>query len=91
VRAQLWLDTTATYSVTEEKCADAMTHLLSLFFKPAFKIGHQPTVLDATACVGGNTFSLQKLFKTIACEMDSVRFTMLKTNMRVLGANAHLK
>ncbi len=33
VRARLWLDKEASYSVTEEKCADAMTDMLALFFR----------------------------------------------------------
>ena len=117
VRAQLWLDKEASYSVTEERCANAMTQLLQLFIvddsvtqikAPASGGGssdrdgdaktgggnggnqgpqrRRPRVLDATACVGGNSFSLQASFDTIACEFDAVRFRMLEHNLRVLGA-----
>lgn len=85
VRAKLWIDKEASYSVTEERCANAMTEMLQLFFVRDDSAS-QPRVLDATACVGGNSFSLQKKFSTIACEFDPIRFKMLQSNLEVLGA-----
>ena len=95
VRAQLWIDKEAVYSVTEERCANSMTDMLNLFFEVpgtapasggAVSTTKRPRILDATSCVGGNSFSLQKKFDLIACEFDPIRYKMLQHNMRVLGA-----
>lgn len=88
VRKHLWLDKEATYSMTEEGLANTMTRLLQNFYvKSGNNVEVQPPrILDATACVGGNAFSLTQHFTTVACEFDPVRFEMLKQNLKTLGA-----
>jgi len=60
VRAQLWIDKEAVYSVTEERCANSMTDMLNLFFEVpgtapasggAVSTTKRPRILDATSCV----------------------------------------
>ncbi|EGD73457.1 hypothetical protein PTSG_05160 [Salpingoeca rosetta] len=81
-RKQLALDTEAYYSTTDAPSADAMTELLSCFVQDKAS-----PVLDATACLGGNTFSLQRRFKnTYALELEEERIPLLEHNLRVLGA-----
>eukprot|EP00045_Choanoeca_perplexa_P001861 m.22096 g.22096 ORF g.22096 m.22096 type:complete len:339 (-) comp11201_c0_seq1:67-1083(-) len=78
--ADLFLDDESKYSVSEEAGANAMTDLLR---------AHVPagaTIMDATACIGGNTFSAQKHFPTVAVEIDPLRNRILRSNMAVLGA-----
>jgi len=44
------------------------------------------SIIDATACVGGNTMSFAKQFQTVhAVELDSTRHYYLKYNMTLLG------
>ncbi|EGD72633.1 hypothetical protein PTSG_04368 [Salpingoeca rosetta] len=80
IRRNLVLDNEALYSVSESGSADAMTWVLRCF------VGEDEPVLDGTACVGGNTYSLQKVFPhTYATEIDADRFVMLQHNLHVLG------
>lgn len=80
LRGQLLLDNVALYSVTDERTADAISRRL-LKFVPATS-----EVTNATACVGGNTWSFAKHFRGVhAIERDPVRFKYLVHNMNVLG------
>jgi 16S rRNA G966 N2-methylase RsmD len=82
IRVQLKLDSEALYSVTDQLTADKITQELSRFV-PANAI-----ITDATACIGGNTFSLSRAFKHInAVELDGTRFQYLKHNMKLLGVD----
>lgn len=83
-RQKLWCDNEAVYSVTREIFADQMTTFLSLFVAdPA-----TATVLDGTACVGGNSFSLAKTFeRVISNELDGTRCDMLRENLKTLSIN----
>ena len=80
-RAKLLLDDVALYSVTDQRTADAISRRLMRF------VPSSATVTNATACVGGNTWSFAKHFaKVVAIEKDPTRFKYLVHNMEVLGA-----
>ena len=76
----LFIDDEALYSVTEQAGANAMTDMLRAYVPVGM------TVMDGTACVGGNTYSAQQHFPTVAVEQDSLRCRILRSNMAVLGA-----
>lgn len=79
-RHKLLLDEEAIYSTTDQVTADKITKdLLKLVSKHS-------TITDATACIGGNTYSFAQVFKTVnAYEKDQVRARMLAANMETLG------
>jgi 16S rRNA G966 N2-methylase RsmD len=78
-RKQLQLDEEALYSVTDQYTADKISKDILKKF-PKVKI-----ITDATACIGGNTFSFSKFFeKVYALEIDPVRYEFLKQNMEIL-------
>ena len=80
-RARLKFDEVAIYSVTDQWTADVISRRL-LQFLPS-----SATVHNATACVGGNTWSFSKHFsKVVAIEMDALRFEYLVHNINVLNA-----
>lgn len=79
-RAQLVLDHEASYSVTDQVTADKITRDILQFVPPTAMI------TDATACVGGNTYSFAKTFEHVrAIEIDPLRHSYLSSNMSVLG------
>lgn len=81
LREQLKLDYEASYSLTDMHSADKITRDLARFAPTA------GTVLDATACVGGNTYSFSRVFAHVAAmEIHPTRFQYLQHNMAVLGA-----
>jgi len=81
-RACIQLDEEALYSTTDQLTAEKITKDI-LKFVPAHAI-----ITDATACVGGNTFSFSQAFQTVyAVEKDDTRCKMLEKNMDVLCAS----
>lgn len=80
VRQKLQLDSEASYSTTDQLTADKITRdLLRVIPKVS-------TVTDATACIGGNTFSFAQSYKQVlAIEKDAQRAHMLRVNMTLLG------
>lgn len=57
--------------------------------QPQPQVSHPArTVVDGTACVGGNVFSLQQAYTTVAVELDAGRFELLRRNMATLGVPA---
>jgi 16S rRNA G966 N2-methylase RsmD len=81
-RERLRFDDASLYSTTDQLTADKITKDLLRFVPPT------ATVTDATACVGGSTFSLSRSFaKVQAIEVDPLRFEHLEHNMEVLGAS----
>lgn len=77
---KLKMDGVAMYSVTDYKTADKITNIL-LSLKG---INSSSSILDAMACVGGNTISFaRKGLHVISNEMDTTRFKILKHNTRV--------
>lgn len=49
-----------------------------------------PIVLDAFACIGGNTIAFAEKFKTIANELNKNRFMMLKNNLFLFSLDVEL-
>lgn len=82
IREKIKLDEEALFSVTDQLTADKITNEL-LKFVPC-----ESTITDGTACIGGNTFSLSRIFHHVnAVELDKTRFRYLKHNMTVLGVD----
>ena len=78
-RRQLKLDDEAFYSVTDQYTADRISRDL-LRILPNLQV-----ITDATACIGGNTYSFSKYFpKVNAIEVDPLRYQYLQHNMKVL-------
>ena len=85
VRQHIQMDDEALFSTTDQVTADKITNDL-LKFAPS-----SSTITDATACVGGNTYSFAQVYhKVCAIEKDVVRYKMLKHNMHVLGVSANV-
>lgn len=80
IRDKLQLDAEASYSTTDQLTADKITRdLLKILPKTSM-------ITDATACIGGNTYSFAQAFQAvIAIEKDHARSQMLRTNMALLG------
>lgn len=78
-RRQLKLDDEAFYSVTDQYTADRISKDI-LRVLPNLQV-----ITDATACIGGNTYSFSKFFpKVNAIEVDPLRYQYLQHNMKVL-------
>jgi hypothetical protein len=85
VRSQLAYDEESITCTTDMDTADAMSCLLSVC------VHHSCAVVDVTACIGGNTLALQKVFKQVsAVEADPRRVEMLINNLTVAGARAYV-
>lgn len=48
-------------------------------------------VLDAMACIGGDTYALQTAFSVVAVEVDKARYDMLVNNMALLNTKRSLQ
>lgn len=82
-RRQLLMDEEAMYSTTDQVTARKLCDELSKL------VPQTATVIDATACVGGLTYSLTNVFRhVIAVEIDDLRYNYLKFNMELLGVGA---
>jgi len=81
-RRLLKLDDEAFYSVTDQYTADRISRDI-LRVLPNIQI-----ITDATACIGGNTYSFSKFFEKVnAIEIDFLRYQYLQHNMKVLETN----
>ena len=81
-RKKLKLDNEALYSVTDQYTADRISRDIQKI------LPNIQSITDATACVGGNTFSFSKFFKQIqAIELDYTRYQYLLHNMNTLEVN----
>ena len=80
LRAKLKMDEIASFSVTEAGFAEEITLLILKHIKVA--PSSSSTIVDATACVGGNSMSFLQHFGTVyAVELDRVRQEMLAWNL----------
>lgn len=80
IRQQLLFDDEALYSTTDQLTADKITRDLLRYISPS------SVITDATACVGGNTYSFSQQFRKVnAIEKDPTRASYLKHNMKILG------
>ena len=79
-RKLLKLDEEAYYSVTDQYTADKISKDIKKQFPYLRKI------TDATACIGGNTYSFSKYFEKVqAIELDQMKYRFLCENMKTLG------
>jgi 16S rRNA G966 N2-methylase RsmD len=87
IRHKLLLDDEALYSTTDQLTADKITKDILKF------IPKSAVITDATACVGGNTYSFAQSFKKVfAFEKDTTRAKLLAHNMNMLGMeNVHIQ
>ena len=82
IRKQLKLDEEALYSTTDQVTADKITKDILKF------VPKRCTITDATACIGGSTYSFAQCFSNvIAIEYDKTRFNYLQFNMNILPYN----
>lgn len=82
IRHELYIDDEAFYSTTDQVTARKICEELTKF------VPREATVVDATACIGGMTYTLTNYFrKVIAVEIDDVRFKYLQTNMQLLSVS----
>lgn len=82
IRIQLRFDEEAFFSTTDQLTADRISKSLLTF------IPRTSLVVDATACVGGNTYSFAQHFARVrAFELDPRRAEMLAHNLRILGVS----
>ncbi len=78
--AQLQMDEIASFSVTEATFADQISEIIA----EQNGVHSSMSIVDATACVGGNTMSFGKYFERLtSVELDPKRFKMLKHNVEV--------
>ena len=88
IRDQILMDKVSTFSITNYKTADKMSDIL-LSLKG---INNNSTILDGTACVGGNTISFAKKgFKVISVELDKQRSELLLHNIKLYNLENKIK
>jgi hypothetical protein len=85
IHKRMLYDSVSLYSTTDHLSAiEIAKHTLSME-----NVSKGSIILDATACIGGNTYAFAKLFKHVhAVEIDHSRATMLKHNMTVLAVDS---
>ena len=82
LRSKLKMDEIASFSVTEAGFAEEITQLILSHIPNSKRNGDSPKIIDATACVGGNSMSFLQHFGTVyAIELDPVRKEMLAWNL----------
>jgi len=80
-RERIQMDEVATFSVTRMNVARDMTDVL----KRLPGISEKSSIVDCTACVGGNTVAFARYFDHVtAIELDERRCDMLRNNLRVV-------
>ena len=80
IRKNLKLDKEALYSTTDQVTADKITRDILRY------VPRKSTITDATACIGGSTYSfIQHFSNVIAIEYDKQRFEYLQYNMSILS------
>ena len=77
-RTELLIDEEAAYSVSNETSAAKVAKIA--------KDLKADVVIDATACVGGNTMGFAKVFSSVvAIELDPEKVKMLRHNLKISG------
>jgi len=85
-KTQLWIDEVAVHSVTQSQIAEQITEITAKALRAAGIVVRDAIVVDAMACVGGNTLSFARTFKTThAVEISSTRYECLQHNIQVMG------
>ena len=78
IRDKMKVDSVSLYSLTQSKIAREMADILEGY------TGSNATVVDATACAGGNTIWFAKKFKRVeAIEISAQRVDILKHNIDI--------
>ena len=78
--AKIQMDEVATFSVTQMRVADEMSAAL----RGLPGITERSSIVDATACVGGNTVSFARFFgDVVSLELDKSRAKMLRSNVEL--------
>lgn len=86
VRRQLKWDDVALYSVMKSTDADAVTKAMLERLKKSKPEQSSFTMIDATACIGGNTISFAAQFQNvISVEISPERAKMLEFNVEIAG------
>lgn len=81
VRENIKYDEESLYSVTDQITANKITRDLVKYVPKT-----SAAILDATACIGGNTISFADTYEHVyACEMNHVRAAFLRDNLALLG------
>lgn len=81
IRENIKYDEESLYSVTDQITANKITRDLIKYVPKT-----SAAILDATACIGGNTISFAETFEHVyACEMNQGRAAFLCENLRLLG------
>ena len=82
---QLQMDEIASFSVTEATFADQISEAIA----SQKGVHNQMSIVDATACVGGNSMSFGKYFQYLtAVELDPKRAKMLEHNLDLCKRHA---
>lgn len=83
LRSKLVIDDVAVFSVTESGAAEQISSIISECCRRKCNLSTDDAIiLDGMACVGGNTISFTKHFKTVLSnELDGKRFDILKHNV----------
>jgi 16S rRNA G966 N2-methylase RsmD len=88
IREQLLMDRISTFSITNYKIADKMSDILSTLKD----ISKDSTILDGTACIGGNTISfVKKRFNVISVELNPERYKILLHNLTLCNMDKKVK
>lgn len=86
VRRQLKWDEVALYSVMKSTDADTVTKIMLEHIEKIKPNQTSFTIVDGTACVGGNTISFAAGFEhVIAVELNEERAAMLRFNVEIAG------
>eukprot|EP00277_Geminigera_cryophila_P043289 CAMPEP_0173080326 /NCGR_PEP_ID=MMETSP1102-20130122/16206_1 /TAXON_ID=49646 /ORGANISM="Geminigera sp., Strain Caron Lab Isolate" /LENGTH=419 /DNA_ID=CAMNT_0013953885 /DNA_START=136 /DNA_END=1398 /DNA_ORIENTATION=+ len=85
-RQKIEMDQEASYSVTQMDLAEETSkEILSRLKERGWSDPQTATITDATACIGGNTFSFAHYFANVnAVELDETRAKMLTNNVELL-------
>ena len=86
ISCNIQMDETASYSVTEMNLANETSiFILQQIFEQGLATITNATITDATACIGGNTFSFSKYFAHVnSVEIDPMRAEFLRNNLKLL-------
>ncbi len=85
---KLKITNVAKYSITKPIHTNWIKFLLINFFKNKNLSTKKLNIIDCTACVGGDTISLSKYFKSVlSIEKNKTHFNLLKNNVEILGIN----
>jgi hypothetical protein len=76
---KILIDSVGKYSISLPDKTQIITNLIGKYMGT-----NDITITDAMACVGGDTLTFSKTFKSVnACELDKTRFDYLKHNMEL--------